>query len=72
MAHCSMLYSWHFCCTKMITHIPGSYCGNVSLGELYDKIETSNTYLANHQGKITSVYKKHLEVYEQMVADYEA
>ena len=56
----------------MITHIPGSYCGNVSLGELYDKIETSNTYLANHQGKITSVYKKHLEVYEQMVADYEA
>lgn len=58
--------------TKVVSYVPGSYCGNFSLWDLYDKVEVSNTYLANNQEKITSAYEKHLEVYEQMVADYEA
>ncbi len=58
--------------TQVVSYVPGSYCDNLSLWELYDKVEVSNTYLANNQDKITSAYEKHLEVYEQMVADYEA
>ena len=58
--------------TNVVSYVPGTYCGNMSVLDLYDKMEVSNTYIANNQEEITSAYEKHLEVYDQMVADYEA
>ena len=58
--------------TNVVSYVPGTYCGNISVLDLYDKVEVSNAYIANNQEAITSAYEKHLEVYDQMVADYVA